>query len=205
MVGAAAIAALALPLISSPATAAPVPAHAAASLAPSDSVGADLDGRQIAEALLFVSGPSADRVVGLPAFGQAVRHLHEHRTPETDAAVVGVLDGIEARDPALFAGLSREIRSGDPYRVEAALVLLSEAVHHELGGSTSAVPLDLLPPSSAAVVGGVLVAVLGVTAVSVVNAVHAANALWTVNWAFSARDGERAVQAVSQITEAFAA
>jgi len=205
ILGAAAVAALAVPLAAVPASADPSAPSFTGVNASSSSVDAHADGRQVAEALLFASGSDGAMVAALPSFAPAVPVLEQHRQ---DASVVsGLLDSMAAYDPTLFAVVGGEIRSGDPYRVEAALLRLTEAVQGaaaDAGASWDAAGMDVVPPQSAAVLFAAAVVAGAVTAVGVANVVAAANALWTVNWAFAADEGDRATQVVAEVTEAFA-
>lgn len=209
LVAAVAAAALASPFIATSASAAPPLGTAVATVGDSRYA----EGRDIAEALLFATGRYAAVVTALPTLRDAARHTERHAAPEAQRVIEEALDALVEGDPQVFARLRDDVRSGDPYRVEGALVGLSEATRDVIettGGSRSAAPaLDEVPPNAAAVliaavavvsVGG---AVVAATVGSVVNAVHAANALWTVNWAFSLDDGERATQAVAEVTTAF--
>lgn len=202
ILGAAAVAALAVPLAAVPASADPSAPSFTGVNASSSSVDAHADGRQVAEALLFASGSDGAMVAALPSFAPAVPVLEPHRQ---DASVVsGLLDSMAAYDPTLFAVVGGEIRSGDPYRVEAALLRLTEAVRGAVAAAGAswddAARLDVAPPLPAIVVAAVTV----VAAVRVAGVVQTAAALWTVNWAFAADEGERATQVVAEITAAFA-
>lgn len=127
-----------------PASAAdPVPASASASVSTS-LVGhnADRDGRALFQAVFFFQGDMADSLIRDGILTAAPQALAANRSPEGIQAIDTLVAEMSTADPGFFASFSDQLRSGDPFQVEAGLVagidLLTEVAPMGPGGDHSA-------------------------------------------------------------------
>ncbi|MFI9628830.1 hypothetical protein [Streptomyces sp. NPDC052042] len=79
------------------------------------------DGRTLFAGLVFTQGRVADSLIAGGYYKSSKETLRKNRSAKAVAGVAELADIIEKDKPGFFAGLSTDLRSGDPGRVEAAL------------------------------------------------------------------------------------
>lgn len=166
--------------------------------------GTTADGRALFSGIFFGQGAAAKELVKLDSFS-AMKEAQRKGDPHSRKASHAVLAEIQRNDPGFLAEFSAEVRSGDPFRVEQALLSGGE----ELAGVVERQGDD--QPTQVGtcfwVVAVVTVVAAGNAAVAV-NAVYAGNVAWTVNWAWSSpKDGNSLARerAVAEFTQLLAA
>ncbi|MFF7035151.1 hypothetical protein [Streptomyces griseus] len=92
-----------------------------AAVAVKKAASAEEDGRALFGGLVFTQGRVADSLIAGGYYRSSKETLKENRGVKSVAAVGKLMDVMEKTEPGFFAGLSADLRSGDPRRVEAAL------------------------------------------------------------------------------------
>jgi SdpC family antimicrobial peptide len=114
-----------------------VPASAAAPAVVNDSAVAHVrtavpdaaaDGKNLFRGVHFFQGDVGQALAAAKIFDTPQEFLEESRTPEALETVDTIIAAIEKSDGTFFAGLAKDLRSGDPYRVEKALTRASEQI-----------------------------------------------------------------------------
>lgn len=90
------------------------------------------DGKDLFRGVHFFQGEVAEALVSAGAVTAADDALEAGREKEAVAMVDDLIAAIEKDDPAFFAQLSADLRSGDPYLVEDALTRGSERIQQNL-------------------------------------------------------------------------
>jgi SdpC family antimicrobial peptide len=84
-------------------------------------VGTTADGAALLRGVFFAQGPIGDRLARTPYFYMPDENLRRNRTPEAMRAIDSVLTATEDLQPGFLSTFSTRMRSGDPFRVEAAV------------------------------------------------------------------------------------
>src|SRR5690625_3135663 len=124
LVGAAATALIAavvqaLPAVASSSTTTHTLSSSAAAVHQSDT---NADGKDLFGSIFFLQGDATDTLISEGILSPGPKAAGITRSPDMLDVVDTIINGIDTESPTFFADLSADLRSGDPYAVEQALV-----------------------------------------------------------------------------------
>ena len=128
LVGAAATALVAAGFHALPAVASPTTEALPRSVATANQHDAAADGKDLFRSIFFLQGDATRALISEGALSPRPEAMKTSRSAEMIEAVDTVIDGIDAEHPGFFADFSANLRSGDPYAVEQALVGVADVV-----------------------------------------------------------------------------
>lgn len=145
------------------------------------------DGRDFVASFFLGAGSMTDELSEIPSLSGLTELYEAEKSPEQQEAIEQILDQVDAANPGLYERVSEEIRSGDPYQVEAAINETSDAINAqvaELADEVSEEEIEDAAISPQLVVVVVVVfhagaLVTGVVVAAVGAAVVAGAVLWT--------------------------
>ncbi|QFG69463.1 hypothetical protein [Ornithinimicrobium pratense] len=172
-------------------------AHTPISITAIEADDAQQDGMDLFRAVFFMQGDMADVLLAKGALDSAAAADMANQSPEAAAVIDQVVEAMHKADPTFFTTLSEQLRSGDPFQVEAGLMdgtdLLNEVGAVAFGGDEhSAAAVAMLV---------VMVVFVAVAAVATMGAavVHTAAAVKVAVFSRYVVMGGRALDAERQI------
>lgn len=144
----------------------PRPAPSSASIIAVEERDADQDGKDLFRAVFFFQGEIADELMrdGILTADAQVRELN--RSAEGTQAIDLVVETLEQADPDFFPTFSAQLRSGDPFQVEAGLQAATDLLTESLPTMTRG------DEAAALIVMAVVVVVVAAALVVSVGAVY---------------------------------